>query len=63
MDRRILVVYDSRTGNTEKLAQAVANGARRVSGVEVVLKRAREVLQMMCPQRTLMLSVLLPTSV
>lgn len=40
---KVLVVYDSRTGNTEKLAQAVANGARKVSGVEVVLKKAREV--------------------
>ena len=40
---KVLVVYDSRTGNTEKLAQAVAHGASRVSGVEVVLKKAREV--------------------
>jgi len=40
---RILIVYDSRTGNTEKLAYAVANGVRRVSGVEVILKKARDV--------------------
>ncbi|MEM2911545.1 MAG: flavodoxin domain-containing protein [Candidatus Bathyarchaeia archaeon] len=40
---KILVIYDSRTGNTEKLAQAVANGAKKVSGVEVVLKKARDV--------------------
>ncbi|MEM1561809.1 MAG: flavodoxin domain-containing protein [Candidatus Bathyarchaeia archaeon] len=43
MGKRVLVIYDSRTGNTEKLAQAVANGARKVPGVEVVLKRVREV--------------------
>jgi NAD(P)H dehydrogenase (quinone) len=40
---KVLVIYDSRTGNTEKLAQAVADGARRVPGVEVVLKKAKEV--------------------
>ncbi|MCS7096314.1 MAG: flavodoxin domain-containing protein [Nitrososphaerota archaeon] len=40
---RVLIVYDSRTGNTEKLAKALASGACKVSGIEVVLKRAREV--------------------
>lgn len=40
---KIIVIYDSRTGNTEKLAEAVAKGARKVSGVEVVLKKARDV--------------------
>jgi NAD(P)H dehydrogenase (quinone) len=30
---RILVVYDSETGNTEKMAFAVAEGAREVKGV------------------------------
>ncbi|MEM3641678.1 MAG: flavodoxin domain-containing protein [Candidatus Bathyarchaeia archaeon] len=40
---RVLIVYDSRTGNTEKLAEAVAKGARKVSGVEVVLKKAKDV--------------------
>jgi len=34
---RVLVVYDSRTGNTEKMAHAVANGARKVEGTEVVV--------------------------
>lgn len=33
-----MVVYDSKTGNTEKMAQAVAEGARRVEGSTVVLK-------------------------
>ncbi len=40
---RVLVVYYSRTGNTEKLARAVAEGARRVDGAQVVLKRVDEV--------------------
>lgn len=34
----MLIVYHSRTGNTEKLAEAVARGAREVSAVEVQLK-------------------------
>jgi NAD(P)H dehydrogenase (quinone) len=32
---KVLVVYYSRSGNTEKMAQAVAAGAKEVSGVEV----------------------------
>ncbi len=39
---KILIVYASRTGNTEKLAQAVAEGARSAGGVNVELKRARD---------------------
>jgi flavorubredoxin len=35
---KLLVVYDSQTGNTERMAKAVAEGARSVSGVEVALK-------------------------
>jgi len=34
----LLVVYDSQTGNTEKMANAVVEGAKSVPGVEVVLK-------------------------
>jgi len=34
---RVLVVYDSRTGNTEKMALAVADGARQVKRTEVVV--------------------------
>jgi len=37
---RILIVYHSQTGNTEKMAQAVAEGARSIEDTEVVLKRA-----------------------
>ncbi len=38
---RILVIYHSRTGNTAKMAEAVAQGARS-AGAEVVAKRAAE---------------------
>ncbi len=38
----ILIIFDSETGNTEKMAQAVATGAKEVSGVDVVLKRAND---------------------
>ena len=34
---RVLVVYDSRTKNTEKMAFAVAEGAKKVKGAEVVV--------------------------
>jgi flavodoxin I len=34
---KILVLYYSRTGNTEKMARAVAEGAKAVQGVEVEL--------------------------
>jgi len=37
---KILVVYDSETGHTEKMAFAVAEGAKQVDGVEVVVKKA-----------------------
>ncbi|MFQ5758926.1 MAG: flavodoxin domain-containing protein [Candidatus Bathyarchaeia archaeon] len=36
---KILIVYYSHTGNTEKMAKAIAEGARTVQGVEVELKR------------------------
>jgi len=32
---RVLVIYDSRTGNTEKMALAVAEGARQIKGTDV----------------------------
>jgi multimeric flavodoxin WrbA len=37
---KILIVYHSQTGTTEKMAQAVAEGARSIEGTEVSLKRA-----------------------
>ena len=38
----ILIVYHSETGNTEKLAQAVAEGANQVYEVNVVLKPSNQ---------------------
>jgi NAD(P)H dehydrogenase (quinone) len=37
---KVLVVYDSKTGNTEKMALAVAKGAEQVNGTEVTVKKA-----------------------
>jgi NAD(P)H dehydrogenase (quinone) len=39
---KILVVYDSATGNTEKMAQAVAKGAQSAGKLDVILKKAQE---------------------
>jgi len=39
---KILVVYDSRSGNTEKMASAVADGANGVKGVNAVAKKASQ---------------------
>jgi len=35
---KLLILYDSQTGNTEKMAEAVAEGARSVANVEVTVK-------------------------
>ena len=40
---KVLIVYYSRSGNTEKMAGEVANGAKAVSGVEVDLRPVGEV--------------------
>ena len=40
---RILVAYYSRTGNTEKMARGVVEGAKRVPGVNAVAKKVSEV--------------------
>lgn len=40
---QILVAYYSRTGNTERMARGVVEGARRVSGASVVLREVGEV--------------------
>ena len=36
---KVLVVYDSKSGNTETMALAVAKGAEKVSGTEVTVKK------------------------
>ena len=40
---KVLVLYYSKGGNTRKLAEAVAEGAGQVDGVEAVLRHTREV--------------------
>ena len=37
---KILIVYHSQTGKTQKMAHAVADGAKSIEGVEVILKKA-----------------------
>ena len=39
----VLVTYHSATGNTEKMAQGVVEGAKAVSGTTIVLKRVGDV--------------------
>jgi multimeric flavodoxin WrbA len=41
----ILVVYHSQSGNTQKMAQAVAKGAKEIEGVRVVLKKAFDTIE------------------
>src|SRR5437870_4688640 len=40
----VLITYHSATGNTEKMAQGVADGAKAISGTSAVLKRVGEVV-------------------
>ena len=40
---RVLIVYDSETGNTEKMAFAVSEGAKQVNGIDVVVKKVDDV--------------------
>jgi len=39
----VLVIYDSQSGNTEKAAVLVAEGARQIKGINCFLKRVDEV--------------------
>ena len=39
---KVLIIYHSQTGNTEKMAKAIAEGAKRVSGTKVIFKKAAE---------------------
>ena len=38
----ILIAYDSKTGNTEKMAYAVAEGVKQVENTKVIVKKADE---------------------
>ncbi len=39
---KIVIIYDSKGGNTRKMAEAIAEGASSVEGVEVEVKRIGE---------------------
>ncbi|MDI6776283.1 MAG: NAD(P)H-dependent oxidoreductase [Syntrophales bacterium] len=39
---RILIIYHSQTGNTEKMALAVAEGSRGIENTEVMIKKAQD---------------------
>jgi len=39
---KILIIYHSQTGNTEKMAEYVAKGAAAITNVKVTLKRATD---------------------
>ena len=39
---KVLICYYSRSGNTEKMAEAVAEGAKKVKGIEVELKKVED---------------------
>ena len=38
----LVIIYDSKTGNTEKMANSIKEGAKVVSGAEVILKKIGE---------------------
>lgn len=46
---RILIAYDTQTGNTEKLAQSIAKGAS-MPGIEVTLKKVSDVTDETLPK-------------
>ena len=39
---KVLIIYDSRTGNTEKAAMKVADGAREVEGIQCTIRKVDE---------------------
>ena len=39
---KVVIMYDSKSGNTETMAKSIAEGAKAVSGVEVLLKKLGE---------------------
>lgn len=39
---KIIIIYDSQTGNTQTMANAVAEGAKKAGSVEVVIKKVSE---------------------
>ena len=43
VDKKILITYASSTGSTEKLAQIIAEGIKKVDGVSFEMKRAKDI--------------------
>jgi flavodoxin len=41
---KILIVYDSSSGNTEKMALAVAKGAENAGDIAVTIKRSEQTI-------------------
>jgi NAD(P)H dehydrogenase (quinone) len=39
MNLQILIIYDSKTGNTEKMASLIAEGVKKCGGIDVVVKK------------------------
>jgi len=39
---KALIIYDSKTGNTEKMAFMIAEGVREVDGVECIVKKVED---------------------
>lgn len=42
-DKKILITYASSTGSTEKLAQTIAEGIKKVEGISIEMKRAKDI--------------------
>ncbi|MFB3924617.1 MAG: flavodoxin family protein [Syntrophales bacterium] len=42
---QVLIMYYSRTGNTRKLAEAIARGVREVEGVRCIVKQASDIMK------------------
>jgi NAD(P)H dehydrogenase (quinone) len=40
---KLIVLYDSQTGNTQAMARAVAEGAKKAGNIEVMVKTVKEV--------------------
>jgi NAD(P)H dehydrogenase (quinone) len=39
---KVLIVYDSKTGNTKKMAFAIAEGAKQIKGVKAAIKKVEQ---------------------
>src|SRR5271168_3335638 len=48
---KVLVIYYSTYGHVERMAEAVAEGARSIAGVEVTVKRVPELMPLEVAQR------------